>query len=66
MMDVREMPPTRRVKRPTMARWICLWLAMLLLVPIADLGGWPEARPRFFDAETGLVAQIFAELGRAA
>ncbi len=36
------------------------------LFTIADLGGWPEARPRFFDPETGIVAQIFAELGRAA
>jgi sulfate transport system substrate-binding protein len=36
------------------------------LFTIADLGGWPEARPRFFDPQSGLVAQIFAELGRSA
>jgi sulfate transport system substrate-binding protein len=36
------------------------------LFTIAYLGGWPEARPRFFDPETGLVAEIFSELGRAA
>ena len=35
------------------------------LFTIADLGGWAEARPRFFDPETGIVARIFAELGRA-
>jgi sulfate/thiosulfate transport system substrate-binding protein len=34
------------------------------LFTIEDLGGWVEARPRFFDPETGLVAQIFGELGR--
>jgi sulfate transport system substrate-binding protein len=28
-----------------------------------DLGGWAEARPRFFDTETGIMAQIFQELG---
>jgi sulfate transport system substrate-binding protein len=36
------------------------------LFTIADMGGWPEARPRFFDPETGLVAEIFGELGRDA
>ena len=36
------------------------------LFTIADLGGWPEARPRFFDPGSGMVAQIFAELGRSA
>jgi sulfate transport system substrate-binding protein len=36
------------------------------LFTIADMGGWPEARPRFFDPETGIVAGIFAELGRDA
>ncbi len=36
------------------------------LFTIADLGGWAEARPRFFDPETGIVAQIFAQIGRAA
>ena len=34
------------------------------LFTIADMGGWPEARPRFFDTEDGLVAQIFVELNR--
>jgi sulfate transport system substrate-binding protein len=34
------------------------------LFTIEDLGGWPEARPRFFDPETGVVAEIFGELGR--
>jgi sulfate transport system substrate-binding protein len=28
-----------------------------------DLGGWAEARPRFFDADTGVMAEIFANLG---
>jgi sulfate/thiosulfate transport system substrate-binding protein len=28
-----------------------------------DLGGWPVARPRFFDPETGVMARIFRELG---
>jgi sulfate transport system substrate-binding protein len=28
-----------------------------------DLGGWAEARPKFFDTETGIMAQIFQELG---
>jgi sulfate transport system substrate-binding protein len=28
-----------------------------------DLGGWAEARPRFFDPDTGIMAAIFAELG---
>ncbi len=28
-----------------------------------DLGGWPEARPEFFDPEDGIMARIFAELG---
>ncbi len=36
------------------------------LFTIADMGGWSEARPRFFDPDSGIVAQIFAELGRAA
>jgi sulfate transport system substrate-binding protein len=28
-----------------------------------DLGGWAAARPKFFDTETGIMAQIFQELG---
>jgi sulfate transport system substrate-binding protein len=28
-----------------------------------DLGGWAEARPKFFDPDTGIMAQIFANLG---
>jgi sulfate transport system substrate-binding protein len=36
------------------------------LFTIADLGGWAEARPRFFDPDTGLVTELFAELGRDA
>ncbi|MET0771859.1 MAG: sulfate ABC transporter substrate-binding protein [Candidatus Limnocylindrales bacterium] len=28
-----------------------------------DLGGWAEARPKFFDPDTGVMAQIFANLG---
>jgi sulfate/thiosulfate transport system substrate-binding protein len=28
-----------------------------------DMGGWPEARPKFFDPETGIMAEIFRELG---
>jgi sulfate transport system substrate-binding protein len=28
-----------------------------------DLGGWAEARPRFFDPEEGIMAGIFQELG---
>lgn len=28
-----------------------------------DLGGWAEARPRFFDPETGIMADIFRSLG---
>jgi sulfate transport system substrate-binding protein len=34
------------------------------LFTIESLGGWVEARPAFFDPEEGLVAAIFAELGR--
>jgi sulfate transport system substrate-binding protein len=34
------------------------------LFTIADMGGWSEARPRFFDPETGIAAEIFSELGR--
>jgi sulfate transport system substrate-binding protein len=33
------------------------------LFTVADLGGWPEARPRFFDPDTGVMAQIFQSLG---
>jgi sulfate transport system substrate-binding protein len=36
------------------------------LFTIEALGGWPVARPEFFDPEDGLVAGIFAELGREA
>jgi sulfate transport system substrate-binding protein len=36
------------------------------LFTIADLGGWAIARPRFFDPDAGLVAGLFAELGRDA
>jgi sulfate transport system substrate-binding protein len=36
------------------------------LFTIDALGGWPEARPAFFDPGDGIVAGIFAELGRAA
>lgn len=36
------------------------------LFSIAEMGGWAEARPRFFDPETGIVAEIFGELGRDA
>ncbi len=28
-----------------------------------DLGGWAAARPKFFDAEEGIMAKIFANLG---
>jgi sulfate transport system substrate-binding protein len=28
-----------------------------------DLGGWAVARPKFFDPETGIMAEIFRELG---
>jgi sulfate/thiosulfate-binding protein len=28
-----------------------------------DLGGWAEARPRFFDADTGIMAEILKNLG---
>ena len=28
-----------------------------------DLGGWAEARPKFFDPDTGIMAQVFANLG---
>jgi sulfate/thiosulfate transport system substrate-binding protein len=33
------------------------------LFTIADLGGWPDVRERFFDRETGIVAAIEQELG---
>lgn len=36
------------------------------LFTIADLGGWATARPRFFDPGSGLVAGLFAALGRDA
>ena len=32
------------------------------LFTIEDLGGWAEARPAFFDPETGIVAEIFRSL----
>jgi sulfate transport system substrate-binding protein len=35
------------------------------LFTIADLGGWPDVRERFFDRETGAVAEINRELGEA-
>ena len=38
----------------------------LQLFTIADMGGWEEVRPRFFDPDSGLVAEIFGELGRDA
>jgi sulfate/thiosulfate-binding protein len=28
-----------------------------------DLGGWAEARPKFFDPDDGIMAKIFADLG---
>ncbi len=28
-----------------------------------DLGGWAEARPKFFDPDEGIMAQIFSDLG---
>jgi sulfate/thiosulfate-binding protein len=28
-----------------------------------DLGGWTAVRPRFFDPDTGIMAQVFANLG---
>jgi sulfate transport system substrate-binding protein len=31
-----------------------------------DLGGWAEARPKFFDPDTGIMAEIFRELGLSA
>jgi sulfate/thiosulfate transport system substrate-binding protein len=34
------------------------------LFTIEDLGGWAQARPEFFDPDDGIVAGIFAELGR--
>jgi sulfate transport system substrate-binding protein len=36
------------------------------LFTIEALGGWPVARPEFFDPEDGVVAGIFEELGREA
>lgn len=33
------------------------------LFTVQDLGGWAEARPRFFDPDTGVMAQIFQTLG---
>ncbi len=33
------------------------------LFTVADLGGWTEARPRFFDPDTGIMARIFQTLG---
>jgi sulfate transport system substrate-binding protein len=36
------------------------------LFTIEALGGWPTARPGFFDPEQGVLASIFAELGRDA
>ena len=33
------------------------------LFTIADLGGWPEVRTKFFDRENGIVAGIEQELG---
>ena len=35
------------------------------LFTIEDLGGWAEARPAFFDPETGIVAEIFRTLNLA-
>jgi sulfate/thiosulfate-binding protein len=31
-----------------------------------DLGGWAEARPRFFDPDTGIMAELFREMGLGA
>jgi sulfate transport system substrate-binding protein len=33
------------------------------LFTVADMGGWAEVRPRFFDPDTGVMAQIFQTLG---
>lgn len=33
------------------------------LFTVEDLGGWTEARPRFFDPDTGIMAQIFQTPG---
>jgi ABC-type sulfate transport system substrate-binding protein len=33
------------------------------LFTIADLGGWPDVRSRFFDRESGIFAEIQRELG---
>jgi sulfate/thiosulfate transport system substrate-binding protein len=35
------------------------------LFTIEDMGGWAQARPEFFDPDNGIVAKIFAELGRS-
>ena len=35
------------------------------LFTIEALGGWPVARPEFFDPDDGTVAQIFNEIGRS-
>lgn len=33
------------------------------LFTVADVGGWAEARPRFFDPDTGIMARVFQTLG---
>jgi sulfate transport system substrate-binding protein len=33
------------------------------LFTVEDLGGWAEARPKFFDPDNGIMAQIFQTLG---
>ncbi len=33
------------------------------LFTVEDLGGWTEARPKFFDPDTGIMARIFQTLG---
>ena len=33
------------------------------LFTIADVGGWPEVMEKFFDKDTGIVAEINKKLG---
>ena len=48
--------------RPEVERWrpSSTSSSRAQLFTIEDLGGWPVARPKFFDPEDGIVAEIFA------
>ena len=50
-------------RRPGRRRRVRLSRSRPSLFTIADLGGWPDVRSKFFDRENGIVALIEQELG---